>query len=423
MNKLISLESHLNPSMTTKNQTKNKFLNLINSINLIDLSIAKQNSPLIDQALDSLYLNLSFSIGYSLSLVLTSVLISRLYLTSKSSCKLGLFGSCLNVIMISMLNSCLFRNCFNQSNLVDSIDKGSTLAANSKEMVYNEYINLSIRFLEFTRTNIYLLQISFFVIYGYFQAKLNYSLQMLLIERFSNRRLTKAISLQRCTFALGHICLLLFRIILNYLNDLISFESFCRFDCSIFVSNFFIFISTLLAILILHFISNRSINRFRSKKNKQTKVVNENSLIKVFLRKLLKAFNLFKFGSLVSKRANLKNKDKINACLDEKRFKYKKQLSDSNLNFIGRISSLSPKKANLNRFNSDLNLFKNLDNPLLMNLKTNYLIDCILCGRSYLVSLDLEKLQLDEHRFKVNELFSIEKVDKELFDKDLEQKK
>ena len=52
----------------------------------------------------------------------------------------------------------------------------------------------------------------------------------------------------------------------------------------------------------------------------------------------------------------------------------------------------------MNRYNSNLNLLKSLEESILdfIDLKSNYVIDCILCGKCYIVYIDLENVKLVE---------------------------
>lgn len=110
-----------------------------------------------------------------------------------------------------------------------------------------------------------------------------------------------------------------------------------------------------------------------------------------FLRILIK---FLRFNKLI--RTKLVVHKKVDqTTTNQNRFRYKKQLSESNLKDI-MVKNSSP--DSLNRYNSDLQLLKNLEESILefIDIKSNYLIDCILCGKFYIVYIDLKRLQLVE---------------------------
>ena len=347
--------------------------------------------------------------------------------------------------MISILNTCLLFKYSLLSGDTDlatgSSNRSTTTDSHSKLLQINGTANstandasneveetslpitllirlVAIKWLVVLEANAYHIQLLFYVLFGYFQAELNYSIRLLFIERFANKKLCMVLSLHRFLVGLGQLVQLTVRSAFNYLNvnqlkGLIS-TSICRSaDCGILVSNFIIILICSLAIILLHFISNRSINRF----GKRTKVVNKSGSslfslfdkFKVFTKffRIFRVFRTFRISRIVqcfkSNRLTKRKSDpksKATDCpSDENRFKYKKQLSDSNLKDITRKGGSA--FGRLNRYNSDLMLLRSVEDTILdfkdfIDLTSNYLIDCILCGKSYIVYLDLEKIQLVE---------------------------
>lgn len=427
-----------------RNQDKNqgsdrpragRSVRLINAINLISLSKLNIDETSI---LDLMLLNILFGVGYCVSLASTSFLLSRLYLTSKDACKLAILGALLSVLAINTLNTCWFRSGLGNwpaSSTLDalndfgcelkSLTNFSSLQARTSltnpatlwcALVYH-IASLPISLL--TPQNVYTAQTALYLLYGFFQAQLEYSTRLLLIERFSQEKLLRVISLHRFMIGLGHLSLLFVRIIVKRLNAHQFVRPFCESeDCRTVVSSCIVACSSSIAVLLVRFISNRSVAPARRETTgsikKPGKVVKKTS----WLGTLVRPFKAFKpFQKQDRPDSRLVCRPELNGSDFTATNRLKKQLSDSDLKALEvlrdltgqrdlvNLSDLDEKKQTivdrrpaLRRTKSDLQLTKAEASDLDFNCPPNYLVDCIQCGRYYIVAvqIDLDKVDLVE---------------------------
>lgn len=434
-------------------------MRLINAINLVNLpSLPRVN---LDETsiLDLMLLNILFGVGYCSSLAATSFLLSRLYLTSKHACKLAILGALFSVLAINFLNTCWLRSSLNHwpstatsvrnalndfgcelksLNNFSSFERaGFSLVGThtgaydgteptrslSCTLVYHA-ASLPIGLLTMLSENVYTAQTALYLLCGFFQAQLEYSTRLLLIERFSQEKLLRVISLHRCFIGLGHLSLLFVRIIVKRLNANQSFVrlgSICESDdCRILLSSLIVACSSSAAIVLIRFISNRSIRPPRGRAAsipKSDKVVKKASWLP---SALLRPFRAFKALKLFRKLERSDDRRVHRAKSDpgpSKRstantLKLEKQLSDSDLKALEILRDLANQRdlANFNdlderkratpvlglrRTKSDQQLPKG-DEVLDELSRSNYLVDCVQCGRYFVVEIDLNKVNLIE---------------------------
>lgn len=460
-------------------------MRLINAINLVNLPRVNIDETCI---LDLLLLNVLFGVGYCCSLAATSFLLSRLYLTSKHACKLAILGALLSVLTINLLNTCWLRSglaawpstmasvalndfgcelkSLNNLSSLNSVERSSGIhsgvydgvpteptepTAHSRQYddtsrtlsctLVHQATSLPIGLLRVLSENVYITQTALYLLYGFFQAQLEYSTRLLLIERFSQEKLLRVISLQRFLVGLGHLSLLFVRIIVKRLNASQTFgrlSSICESDdCRILLSSLIVACSSSAAIVLIRFVSNRSVKpaRSRSASIRSTgKVVKAggwlpSALLRPF--RAFKALKLFRKQSGSVHRATSARRSMTTNPL-------KKQLSDSDLKALEILRDLAIQRnlasqrvvasqkdlvsqrdlfghrdlvtqRNLANFNekhsspvhrlrrtkSDQQLTKanetfDSDHP------SNYLVDCVQCGRYFVVDIDPNKVNLIE---------------------------
>ena len=382
--------------------------------------------------LDLVLLNILFGVGYCSSLAATSFLLSRLYLSSKDACKLAILGALLSVLSINALNTCWLRSglgnwpaagaldalndfgCELKSQINSSIDSSERVSSASSSTLWCALVyrvaRLSIGLL--TPQNVYTAQIALYLLYGFFQAQLEYSTRLLLIERFSQEKLLRVISLHRFMVGLGHLSLLFVRIVVKRLNtnQFVRSAAVCESDdCRTLVSGCIVACSSSIAIVLIRFISNRSVRPARSASAKKAgKVVKKTGWLVGALVRPFKAFRALKlFRKPDRSDVRLFGRPDGSKLSTTNRLLLKKQLSDSDLQALEILRDLVSQRNSVNlcesfekpvaygrsalrRTKSEQQLTETTD------YLSNYLVDCVLCGRCFVVDIDLSKASLVE---------------------------
>ena len=425
---------------TTDQPRAGRSLRLINAINLVSLSNANiDESSVLDLAL----LNILFGVGYCSSLAATSFLLSRLYLTSKDACKLAILGAFLTVLAINTLNTCWlrsgligwpasldalngceFKNLTNSrtNSLPNSPANFSSFERTSSSPPHIVWCTLlyyvtSLPIALLTTQNVYTAQIAIYSLYGFFQAQLEYSTRLLLIERFSQEKLLRVISLHRFMIGLGHLSLLFVRIILKRLQTNQFVRPICESDdCRAVISSCIVAASSSVAIVLIRFISNRSVrparNNFtnRGSGNGSTSIKKPGKVVKKasWLAVLVRPFNAFR-AFKVFRKLERPEVDRTRGSQFTATNPLKKQLSDSDLKALEILRDLVSQKNLVNsndcrpplrRTKSDHQIPETtVSAPTLapvLDHRSNYLVDCIECGRYFVVDIDPNKAVLVE---------------------------